>query len=112
MRLPWDIKIQKDLPIKIEDEDKKKKWDGEMKNYTNRKASLKSHRGNVHSLIKGQCTQVMLDKMKYAPSWGKIMEEKSPTAPLELTQNTVYEHTSDQCPVATVYEQQQALYGF
>ena len=83
-----------------------------MKNYNARKASLETHQGNVHSLIKGQCNQVLLDKMKCAPSWDKITKEKKPTALLELTHNMVHEQTSDQCAVAAVYEQQQAMCGF
>ena len=44
-------------------------------------------------MIRGQCMQVLLDKMKYDPDWNKTSESYSPLALLQLIEKTILAQT-------------------
>ena len=51
--------------------------------------SLKSSRGKVYSLLLGQCTQVLVDKMKQDTDWVTISESFDPIFLLKLIEKYV-----------------------
>jgi hypothetical protein len=73
---------------------------------------LEKQRGQAFSMIRGQCMQVLLDKMKYDTDWATVSASSSPLLLMSLIEKTVLAQTDDQYPFATVYEQELALFGF
>jgi hypothetical protein len=73
-----------EVPIEMT-ESKKTQYGNEWRSYHKRNANLLKHRGQAFSLIPGQCTQLLQDKMK---------------------------QDEDQYPFATVYDQELAFYSF
>jgi len=63
-------------------------------------------------MIRGQCMQVLLDKMKHDPDWATASESYDPLTLLRLIEKTILSQTEDQYPFATVYEQEAAMYAF
>jgi hypothetical protein len=57
-----------ELPIKM-DELKKTHYDDEWRTFRERNSRLEKQRGQAFSMIRGQCMQVLLDKMKHDPDW-------------------------------------------
>ncbi len=77
--------------IKLNDEVKMKLSDDEMIAHSNMwhthretTVSLKKSRGEVYSLLLGQCTQVLVDKMKQDTDWVTISESFDPTLLFKL----------------------------
>jgi hypothetical protein len=56
-------------------------------------------------MIRGQCMQVLLDKMKRDPNWTPTSESYDPLTLLKLIEKTILAQTEDQYPLATIYEQ-------
>ena len=50
----------------------------EWKTYQNRNAQLTKSRGQAYSLILGQCTQLLQDKMKQDPDWTVVSTSYDP----------------------------------
>lgn len=77
-----------------------------------RNAKLVTHRGQVFSLIMGQCTQLLQDRMKQDADWTTVSTSNDPLILYRLIEKTVLAQTEDQYPFATVYEQEMGLYSF
>ena len=60
-------------------------------------------------MIRGQCMQVLLDKMKYDPDWAAVSTSYDPLLLISLIEKVVLAQTEDQYPFATVYEQECSL---
>ena len=58
--------------------------------------SLKKSRGKVYSLLLGQCTQVLVDKMKQDTDWVTISELFDPTLLFKLIENFVLKQSNNQ----------------
>jgi hypothetical protein len=76
-----------------------------MTHFWERNANLIKHRGQVFSLIQGQCTQLLQDKMKQDTDWTNVSTSYDPLTIYLLLERTVLTHTEDQYPFATVYDQ-------
>ena len=77
--------------IKLNDEVKMKLSDDEMIAHSNMwhthhetTVSLKKSRGEVYSLLLGQCTQVLVDNMKQDTDWVTTSESFDPTLLFKL----------------------------
>jgi hypothetical protein len=57
-----------DLPI-ILDESEKTENSNAWRTYQERNSRLETQRGQAFSMIRGQCMQVLLDKMKHNTDW-------------------------------------------
>jgi hypothetical protein len=99
------------LPIKLEDEEYTQ-HNNEWRTYRERKTRLEKQRGQAFSMIKGQCMQVLLDKMKHDTDWTLASVSYDPLTLYKLIEKTVLAQTEDQYPYATVYEQECTLYSF
>jgi hypothetical protein len=101
----------KGLAIKL-DELEKTHHENEWRTFRERTSRLEKQRGQAFSMIRGQCMQVLLDKMKHDPDWATASESYDPLTLLRLIEKTILAQTEDQYPFATVYEQESALYSF
>ena len=77
-----------------------------------RNASLVKHCGQTYSLLLGQCTQLLQDKLKQEATWEAVSVSDDPLTLYRLTEKTILAQTEDQYPFATVYDQEQSFYGF
>jgi hypothetical protein len=103
-----------DIPIELDDSAKIQN-NNEWHTHRERNAKLVTHRGQVFSLILGQCMQVLLDKMKHDPDWAATNISSDPLQLMNLIEKTILAQTEDHhsYPYATVYEQELAFYhGF
>jgi hypothetical protein len=74
--------------------------------------NLIKHRGQAFSLIQGQCTQLMQEKMKQDADWNTVSISYDPLTLYRLIERTVLAQTEDQYPFATVYDQELSFYSF
>ena len=93
-------------------EHEKTQMDNAWRNHRSRSDKLRIHRGQIFGIIKGQCQQVLLDKMKYLPEWESVNESADPLGLFNLIEKTVLSQTDDQYPPAIVYKQERSLFGF
>jgi hypothetical protein len=57
-------------------------------------------------MIKGQCTQLLQDKMKQDTEWTNVITSYDPLTLYRLIERTVLAQTEDQYPFTTVYDQE------
>ena len=63
-------------------------------------------------MVRGQCTQILKDKMKHDPNWDTASTRYDPLKFMALNEKTILAQTEDQYPFTTVYEQEVAVYSF
>jgi hypothetical protein len=68
--------------------------------------------GQAFSLIIGQCTQLLQDKMKQDADWIAVSTSYNPLTLYRMIEKTTLAQTEDQYPFATVYEQEAGFYLF
>ena len=100
-----------ELPIKL-NETEKTEHDKAWRTYRERASRLETQRGQAFSMIRGQCMNVLLDKMKHDTDWTTASESYNPLTLFWLIEKTILGQTEDQYPFATVYEKESAFYSF
>ncbi len=70
---------------------------------------LETHQGQAYSLILGQCTQLLQDKMKQDASWTTVSASYNPLELYRLIKWVVLKQTEDQYPFAAVHKQSLAM---
>jgi hypothetical protein len=70
---------------------------------------LETHQGQAYSLILGQCTQLLQDKMKQDASWTTVSASYDPLKLYRLFERVVLNQTEDQYPFAAVHKQSLAV---
>ena len=106
-----DFEQNEDVPIEMTDSEKTH-HSNEWRTYRERNAQLLKHRGQSFSLILGQCTQMLQDKMKQDADWITVSTSYEPLSLYRLIEKTILAQTEDQYPFATVYDQELAFYSF
>ena len=106
-----ELEAKEDVPIELTDSEKTQ-HSNEWRTYRERNANLLKHRGQAFSLILGQCTQMLQDKMKQDTDWNSVSISYDPLTLYRLIEKTILAQTEDQYPFATVYEQELAFYSF
>ena len=81
------------------------------KTYSLRVATLEKHRGQAFATIIGQCTQLLLDKMKQEKTWEVVSASYDPLELYKLIESVVLKQTEDQYPVAAVWDQYCQVYN-
>jgi hypothetical protein len=99
------------LPVKLDDMEQTH-HNNEWRTYRERTSRLEKQRGQAFSMIRGQCMQVLLDKMKHDVDWIPASESYDPLTLFKLIEKTILAQTEDQYPYATLYEQECTLYSF
>jgi hypothetical protein len=100
-----------EFPIVLNDS-QKTQFSNEWRTYRERNDNLIKHRGQAFSLIQGQCTQLLQDKMKQDTDWAVVSTSCDPLTLYSLIERTILAQTEDQYPFATVYDQELLFYSF
>ena len=100
-----------DVPVELTAEEKQSS-DANWKNHRDRVAKLVLHRGKCYSLIIGQCTKILKDKMELETDWTAVSTSNNPLRLLSLIEVTVLKQTEDLYPFATAYNALRQLLGF
>jgi len=106
-----EFEANSEVPIELSESEKTLNI-SEWRTYRERSANLLKHRGQAYSLILGQCTQLLQDKMKQDADWTTVSTSYDPLTLFRLIEKTVLAQTEDQYPFATVYDQEHAFYSF
>jgi hypothetical protein len=96
--------IAQDVEIHLA-EHKKNEYCLESKTYADRTNKLVTHCRQVYALIVGQCTQLLLDKLKQDPTWSAVSKSRDPLALYAIIERVILKQTDDQYPFATIYKQ-------
>jgi hypothetical protein len=89
-----DLEVIEPVPIQVTDSEKtldNNAW----RTYRERNASLAKHRGQTYSLILGQCSQLLKDKMKQDSHWGMVSVSYNPLTLYRLIGKTILAQTED-----------------
>ena len=106
-----DYKQNNEVPIKLLDSEKTQ-YNNDWRTYRERNALLMKHRGQAFSLILGQCTQLLQDRMKQDTNWNMASTSYNPLDLYRLIEKTTLAQMEDQYPFATVYDQELGFYSF
>jgi hypothetical protein len=98
-----DLKVSEPVPIQLTDSEKTQNSNA-WRTYQEHNASLAKHRGQTYSLILGQCSQLLKDKMKQDIHWATVSVSYNPLTLYWLIERTILAQTEDQYPFATVYQ--------
>ena len=94
------------------DENEKTQNKNEWHTHHERVARLERKRGQVFSMVRGQWTQILMDKMKHDFNWDTARTRYDPLKFMDFIENTTLAETEYQYPFATVYEQEVAFYSY
>ena len=103
-----DFEMAQGVPIKLNDQEQIN-YSNECQNHSRRISTLETHQGQAYSLILGQCTQLLQDKMKQDASWTTVSASYNPLMLYRLIKWVVLKQIEDQYPFAPVYEQSLAM---
>ena len=106
-----EFELTQEVPIEMTDSEKTQ-YNNAWRTFRERNAQLTKHRGQSFSLILGQSTQLLQDKMKQDTDWVTVSTSYDPLTLYRLIERTVLAQTEDQYPFATVYEQEIAFFSF
>jgi hypothetical protein len=104
-------KQNNEVPIEMSDSEKTQ-YSNDWRTYRERNALLTKHRGQAFSLILGQCTQLLQDRMKQDTDWNMTSMSYNPLELYRLIEKTTLAQTEDQYLFATVYDQELNFYSF
>jgi hypothetical protein len=100
-----------EVPIDLTDTEKTH-YSNEWRTFRDRNAALLKHRGQAYSLLLGQCTQLLQDKLKQETEWTTVSTGYDPLSLYRLIEKTTLSQTEDQYPFATIYDVEKSFYGF
>jgi Reverse transcriptase (RNA-dependent DNA polymerase) len=106
-----EYEIANPPPVELKGAEKAE-YDGDWKTFNLRQAKLIAHRGQVHSIMIGQCTQLLKDKLKHDPGYSDVMDSCDPLKLKSLIEKIILAQSEDQYPYATYFEQDKILVGF
>jgi hypothetical protein len=99
-----EFSVNIEVPIVLNDS-QKTQFSNEWRTYRERNDNLIKHRCHSFSLIQGQCTQLLQDKMKQDTDWDVVSTSYDPLMLYSLIYRTILAKTEDQYPFATLYYQ-------
>jgi hypothetical protein len=100
-----------EVPVVLTDSEKTQ-FSNDWCTFRESNTNLIKHRGQDFSLIQGQCTQLLQEKMKQDTDWNTVSISYDPLNLYRLVERTVLAQTEDQYPFATVYDQELSCYSF
>jgi len=92
--------------------DEKLEREAAIKRMNQRISDLNTYQGNAFSIIKGNCSEALIEKMKNDKDWEAVSQSFNPLQLLELMERAVLSQQEDEYPFAVVYEQEVGLLGF
>jgi hypothetical protein len=90
-------KQSNEVPIKMLDSGKMQ-YSNDWRTYQERNVLLTKHRGQAFSLILGQCTQLLQDRMKQDTNWNMTSTSYNPLELYWLIEKMTLAQTEDQYP--------------
>ena len=84
----------------------------QWRTFCERIAQLEKHRGQIFSLILGQCTHLLQEKMKQETVWSDVRISYDPLSLFCLIERVIMEQMEDQYLFATVYDKELSFYLF
>jgi hypothetical protein len=106
-----EFQLNEEIPVLLTEQEKTQ-YGNEWRTFRERNSYLVKHRGQAYSLILGQCSQLLKDKMKQDVDWTTVSVSYDPLVLYRLIEKTVLAQTEDQYPFATVYDQELSFYNF
>jgi hypothetical protein len=103
--------LNEPVPIQLTDSEMTQNINA-WRTYQERTSSLAKHQGQTYSLILGQCSQLLKDKMKQDIDWTTVSVSYGPLILYRLIEKSILAQTEDQYPFATVYDQELSFYQF
>ncbi len=103
-----DFEAAQDVPIELNDQEQID-YSNKCQNHSRRISTLETHRKEWYSLILGQCTKLLQDKMKQDVSWTTFSTSYDPLELYRLIEGVVLKQTEDQYPFAVVHKQSLAV---
>ena len=85
--------------------DNKAKHKGKWKTYREKQSRLEKHGGQTFSMILGQCSRQLLNRMKQDVIWTTVETSCDVLQLISTIEKTVLAQTEDQYPFAIVYKQ-------
>ena len=77
--------------------------------YREKTDRLVRSRGKVYSLVLGQCTTVLLDKMKQDAAWQGVSDSYNPLQLLQLLEKIILKQSDNKYKIAIIMEQLKLL---
>jgi hypothetical protein len=106
-----DFSSSNEVAMELNDSEKMQ-FSNEWRTFRERNANLIEHRGQALSLIQGQCTQLLQDKIKQDMEWTNVSTSYDPLTLYLFIERTVLAQTEDHYPFTTVYDQELPFYSF
>jgi hypothetical protein len=100
-----------EVPAELNDSEKTQ-FSNDWRNFRERNSNLIKHRCQAFSVIQGQCTQLLQDKMMQDMDWNTVSTSYDALTLHLLIERTVLAQTEDQYLFATVYGQELSCYSF
>jgi hypothetical protein len=106
-----EIDLKDEVKMKLT-EDEKTSHSNAWRSHCESSNSLKKSRGKIHSLLLGQCTQVLVDKMKQDTDWVTISGSFDPISPFKLIEKFVLKQSDNQYKTAVLIAEQLSILSF
>ncbi len=106
-----DIELKDEVEMKLTN-DEKTVHSNAWHSHRESSNSLKKSRGKFYSLLLGQCTQVLVDKMKQDADWVKISGSFNPTLLFKLIKKFVLKQSDNQYKTAVLIAEQLSILLF
>ena len=108
--LKVDLEMSEDVPVQLTAEEQTQ-FNNDSRTHRDRDAYLVRTRGKAYSLVIGQCTHALHEKMKQDPDWPAVKDSHDPLVLYKLIEKTILGQTEDQYPCSIAYDQEISLYG-
>ena len=106
-----EIDLKDEVGMKLT-KDEKTSHSNAWRSHRESSDSLKKSRGKIYSLLLGQCTQVLVDKMKQDTDWVKISVLFDPTLLFKLIKKFVLKQSINQYKMAVLIAEQLSILLF
>ena len=105
------IELSDEVEMKLT-EDEKIAHSNAWRTHREASESLKKSRGKIYSLLLGQCTQVLIDKMKQDSDWVMISESFDPILLLKLIEKYVLKQSDNQYATSVLIAEHMSILSF
>jgi hypothetical protein len=109
--LKCEIDLNNEVEMKLTD-DKKMAHSNVWRSHCETIEGLKKSRGKVYSLLLGQCTQVLVDKMKQDTTWVMVRKSFDPILLFKLIKKFVLKQSDNQNKTVVLIAKQLSILSF
>jgi hypothetical protein len=109
--LNCEIDLNHEVKIKLTD-DKKMAHSNTWRSHCETTEGLKKSRGKVYLLLLGQCTQVLVDKIKQDTTWVMVSESFDPILLFKLIKKFVLKQSDNQYKTVVLIAEQLSILSF